>query len=58
MPAEHAIQAASRNPARLLGLSDRGTISVGQRADLVALSPELEIEQVWASGVATPILSR
>lgn len=58
VPAEHAIQAASRNPARLLGLSDRGTISVGQRADLVALSPELEIEQVWASGVATPILSR
>lgn len=58
VPVEQALLAASRNPARLLGLHDRGTIAVGQRADLVALTPDLEIEQVWASGVAAPRLSR
>jgi imidazolonepropionase len=35
-PAE-AIVAATVNPASLLGLTDRGTIGVGQRADLVLL---------------------
>ena len=45
-----AVTAASTNPARLLGLSDRGTIEIGKRADLVALTPTLEIEQVWVAG--------
>jgi imidazolonepropionase len=35
-PAE-AIAAATVNPATLLGYSDRGTIAVGQRADLILL---------------------
>lgn len=47
-----ALQAATANPARLLGLKDRGRIAVGMRADLVALSPSLEIEQVWVAGTA------
>ncbi|MDO8390158.1 MAG: amidohydrolase family protein [Actinomycetota bacterium] len=47
-----ALRAASTNPARLLGLHDRGTIAVGQRADLVALTPELQVEQVWVHGTA------
>lgn len=47
-----AFGAASTNSARLLGLADRGEIAVGRRADLVALTPELEIEQVWAYGHA------
>ncbi len=46
-----AVVAASTNPARLLGLHDRGVIEVGRRADLVALDPSLEIEQVWVAGM-------
>jgi N-acetylglucosamine-6-phosphate deacetylase len=45
-----AVRAASANPARLLGLDDRGAIVVGRRADLVALSPALEVEAVWVGG--------
>ena len=30
-----AINMASRNPARILGLDDRGDLSVGKRADLI-----------------------
>jgi len=44
------VRAASSNPARLLGLPDRGVIAVGHRADLVALSPTLDVEQVWVAG--------
>jgi N-acetylglucosamine-6-phosphate deacetylase len=47
---EHAVVAASTTPARLLGLSDRGTIAPGRRADLVALTPALEVEAVWVGG--------
>jgi alpha-D-ribose 1-methylphosphonate 5-triphosphate diphosphatase PhnM len=50
VPLEHAIRAAATNPARLLGLHDRGDIAVGRRADLVALTPTREIEQVWVAG--------
>jgi N-acetylglucosamine-6-phosphate deacetylase len=52
VPLEHAIRAATTNPARLLGLHDRGDIAIGRRADLVALTPTLEIEQVWVAGRA------
>ena len=45
-----AVRAASTNPARLLGLHDRGVIAIGQRADLVALTPDLQVEQVWVAG--------
>jgi N-acetylglucosamine-6-phosphate deacetylase len=45
-----AVRAASTNPARLMGLNDRGTIAVGQRADLVALDDGLMVEQVWVGG--------
>ncbi len=45
-----AVAAASTNPARLLGLDDRGLVEVGRRADLVALTPANEIEQVWVAG--------
>ena len=46
-----ALTAASANPARLLGLGDRGAIAVGARADLVALDDALRVEQVWLGGV-------
>ncbi|MEN9646328.1 MAG: hypothetical protein RL238_2997 [Actinomycetota bacterium] len=49
----HALRAASTNPARLLGLDDRGTIEVGRRADLVGLVDGVEVEQVWVAGQPT-----
>jgi N-acetylglucosamine-6-phosphate deacetylase len=45
-----ALRAASANPACLLGLSDRGQVAVGKRADLVALSSSCEIDAVWIGG--------
>ncbi len=53
IPELQALRAASSNPARLLGLHDRGVIEVGRRADLVGLVDGIEIEQVWVSGVPT-----
>jgi N-acetylglucosamine-6-phosphate deacetylase len=47
---DDAIAAASTTPARLLGLDDRGAISPGRRADIVALSPSREVEAVWIGG--------
>ncbi|MHB1504295.1 MAG: N-acetylglucosamine-6-phosphate deacetylase [Acidimicrobiales bacterium] len=45
-----AVASASRIPARLLGLADRGSIAPGMRADLVALRPDGSIEAVWIGG--------
>ena len=47
-----AAHAATTAPARLMRLSDRGSIAIGMRADLVALGPDLEVEQVWLGGHA------
>lgn len=42
--------AASTNPARALGLTDRGLLAVGQRADILTLSPDLAITAVHRAG--------
>lgn len=52
VPLLDAVRAASATPARLMGLHDRGAIEVGRRADLVALTPDLAVEQVWLGGTA------
>jgi N-acetylglucosamine-6-phosphate deacetylase len=41
-----AVAAASRNPLAMLGITDRGRIAVGQRADLVELDDELAVRRV------------
>ena len=46
-----AISAASRNPLAMLGIEDRGRISVGQRADLVEIGAGLVIRRVMRAGV-------
>lgn len=40
----------SANPARLTGLSDRGTLEVGKRADIVVLSKDFTIKNVILKG--------
>ncbi len=54
-----AVAAASRNPLALLGISDRGRIAPGQRADLVQLDEDLAVQRVmragkWFAPEATP----
>jgi N-acetylglucosamine-6-phosphate deacetylase len=41
----------STTPARVLGLSDRGQIAPGLRADLVVLTPAYEVVDVIRAGV-------
>jgi len=45
-----AVAAASLNPLTLLGVSDRGRIAIGQRADLVELDDRLGVRRVMRSG--------
>lgn len=41
---------ASATPARLMGLSDRGTLEVGKRADILVLNKDLEIKNIIFKG--------
>lgn len=50
VPLPAAVAAASRNPLALLGISDRGRIAVGQRADLVELDADLRVRRVMRAG--------
>ena len=45
-----AVAAASTNPLAMLGVSDRGRIAVGQRADLVELDEGLRVRRVMRAG--------
>jgi N-acetylglucosamine-6-phosphate deacetylase len=56
IPLEDALRAASLTPARFLGLHDeRGSLVPGARADLVALTPELEVFATWVDGCAADV---
>ncbi len=50
IPLVDALAAASANPARVLGLDDRGSITPGRRADLVAITDDLRVEATWVAG--------
>lgn len=50
VPLPDAIAAVTSTPADLLGLTDVGRIEPGAWADLVVLSPELEVERVMRRG--------
>lgn len=47
------LRAATSTPARVLGLTDRGRILPGMRADLVALDNDLRVRHVWVGGGPT-----
>ncbi|WP_144760323.1 N-acetylglucosamine-6-phosphate deacetylase [Curtobacterium sp. 9128] len=52
-PLPDAVAALTSIPAGALGLGDRlGRLAPGFAADLVALSPELAVQRVWADGRA------
>lgn len=40
----------STNAARYQGLSDRGEIAVGKRADFIVMNTNMQVEQVWVAG--------
>jgi N-acetylglucosamine-6-phosphate deacetylase len=52
---DDALRAASLAPARFLGIEQRcGTLSAGSRADLVALTPNLDVLTTWIGGNDLP----
>lgn len=50
VPLADALGAASTTPADVLGLADRGRLTPGRRADVVALSADLRVEATWVAG--------
>ena len=53
IPLEDALRAASLTPARFLGVeNERGVLTSGGRADLVALTGELAVTNTWIGGVS------
>ncbi len=40
----------STNPARAVGLTDRGSIAVGKRADLILVDYQMQVKQVFLGG--------
>lgn len=45
-----ALTAATEHPAKAYGLTDRGEIAVGKRADLILWSSDLVPERIWSVG--------
>ena len=50
VPLNEAIGMAAENPARAIGLETKGRLTVGADADLVVLSPELDVVGTFRSG--------
>jgi N-acetylglucosamine-6-phosphate deacetylase len=50
VPLGEAIAMATENPARAIGLESKGRFAVGADADLVVLSPQLEVMQTFIGG--------
>lgn len=49
-PLLEAAALLSTNPARYLGLTDRGTLEAGKRADCVVLDSAFMVQEVWVGG--------
>ncbi len=50
VPLHEAVMMAAKNPACAIGLETKGRLEVGADADLVVLSPELEVVRTLAGG--------
>lgn len=49
VPLNEAIAMATENPARTIGLETKGRLTVGADADVVVLSPQLEVVRTFAA---------
>ncbi len=57
LPLEHGVKLVSGNPAQAVGLTDRGKIAVGKRADLVRVHPHaLPADERHANGRLVPVV--
>ena len=50
VPLHEAVTMATQNPARAIGLRNKGSLSVGVDADFVVLSPRLDLVRTFACG--------
>jgi len=50
VPLHEAVGMATANPARAIGLEGKGELKIGGDADLVILSPDLEVVRTFAGG--------
>lgn len=50
VPLHKAVDMATGNPARAIGLKTKGRLAVGADADLIVLSPELEVLRTFSEG--------
>ncbi len=50
LPLEAVLRMATRTPARAVGMTDRGRIAAGCRADFVVLDAEMGVAAVWQHG--------
>jgi N-acetylglucosamine-6-phosphate deacetylase len=58
LPLEDALRAASLTPARFLGLEhEHGALVPGARADLVALTEDLQVTATWLGGTSDDVTS-
>ncbi len=50
VPVHEAVRMATETPARAMGWKNKGPLEVGRDADLIVLSPELEVRRSWCGG--------
>jgi alpha-D-ribose 1-methylphosphonate 5-triphosphate diphosphatase len=58
MPFPRAWDMISATPARIMGLTDRGTLTPGQRADVVVMNPETRVIEATIAGGRLACASR
>jgi N-acetylglucosamine-6-phosphate deacetylase len=46
-PVHEAVRMATETPARAMGWESKGVLEVGRDADLVVLSPELDVRRTF-----------
>jgi len=50
LPLPEVVAMATENPARAIGLKSKGALEPGADADLVVLSPQLEVRRTFCGG--------
>jgi N-acetylglucosamine-6-phosphate deacetylase len=50
VPLHEAVAMATQNPARAIGLENKGRLAIGADADFAVLSPELEVARTFIAG--------